>query len=1680
MARAAGAAQEIVFRVRGRREAAHEASPAELPGLRGAPETTPTPARPAGDGGDAGQGCVVLDDGATRGAAADTHELRARVGLDLVRVHVDGGPVLHLHPQTAALLLAGPPAEGAPDAASPRRRGARGAQAAAVAGVVDVQARVGGWAVSTDATAPTRGLVGDAARWLVVRAIEVVVPDLKQEAARAGARALVAQVDAQVHPGVYALPREGALQRFRAQQATPLAQLPARPGGLPLLVLIHGTFVETSSTFGPLWAETASVRTLFDHYGGAVYALDHPTLGANPVENALTLAEALPDDAVLHLLTHSRGGLVAEVLARVAAMPALDDAARAAFVTPASRAALERLHACLQRKRVRVERVVRVACPARGTLLASGRLDVLLSVMTWLLRLSGAPLAAELVSFLDAVARQRTDPAVVPGLQAMMPTSGLVRWLNTVSEPIPGTLRVVAGDLSGQGVGSVLKTLLADAFYWSDNDIVVHTGAMYGGAPRRDEASFVLERSAVASHFDYFRQPHTRQAILAGLTQDRPADFRPIGALSWRGASADGLRGAVAEAVPGTLALTRGGATAAPAAVPTRPLVVVLPGLLGSNLARRGTRIWLGLRLLGGLDELAWHPDQDDGIEPDGPISRIYQHLLVHLQRSHDVVAFDFDWRVPLAQEAKRLADELHRQLALRPGQPVRLLAHSMGGVLARVMALEHPQVWAELMARDGARLVMLGTPNGGSWAPMQVLSGDDPFGNLLVTWGAPLSERRARQMMAGFPGFMALQAGLTDPALALDQAATWQRLAEADLADMRRRSWWHGFFGAGDGQTEDPMLAHAWGVPPQAVLDQAVALRRRLDEQAARFETDPLLAARCCLVVGRAEPTAEGFEVDPERGFVYREAERGDGRVTLADACLPGVPTWSCDVAHGDLPREAALFEAYRELLETGGTVRLPRISAPPAAVRGGAAAAGAAAGRVFRLARVARAPWPAPHPDDALAPQAESQTPAVEPSGAAIAAPLRVRVVNGNLRHVDCPLFIGHYVSMTLTGAERAVDWLIGRTMSASLALQTGHYPEAPGTHQIFLRVPREDAPLDGPGPTAAIVVGLGQEGRLRPAELETTVMHGVLAWLQREHEAHARSGVGGTRAPVVVAATLIGSGGWGITAGASARTLAQAVVRANARAAAAKWPVVGELRFIELFMDRAAEAWRELTLSTQDDAGAAPFALEPLIGQLPGARRRPLDGSYRGADYDLVRIYGTGGGHIEFALDTRRARSEVREQSLQADLVHGLVQAIATDDPQDRRLGQTLFKLLVPPALEPYLAGQGRLLLDLNDSTASLPWELLDTEPHPDREPWALRAGLLRTLQTASERPAGRRDARRDDAVLVIGDPRVTRPGFADLPAARAEAQAVQARFAAATGQTTTETRTVIGGDALTVLHALLDRDWRIIHVAGHGEWREGKGGILLSGEHNVIGPAEIASMRAVPELVFVNCCYLARMDGDAAARRAQASFARGQFAAGVAEELIRMGVRCVVAAGWAVGDEAAQVFATTFYRELLEGAGFGDAVTTARRATYRAEGHGADGNTWAAYQCYGDPEWRLVVRQRQGASTDQGPQDRYKLVASAPALALALETLVIEAEGRSAGRPEALADVRWLEDRFAPHYGDIGAVAEAFALAYAAHGEREAAQRWAERAYAAPDGTATLRVARQLGRLPPPAA
>jgi hypothetical protein len=237
------------------------------------------------------------------------------------------------------------------------------------------------------------------------------------------------------------------------------------------------------------------------------------------------------------------------------------------------------------------------------------------------------------------------------------------------------------------------------------------------------------------------------------------------------------------------------------------------------------------------------------------------------------------------------------------------------------------------------------------------------------------------------------------------------------------------------------------------------------------------------------------------------------------------------------------------------------------------------------------------------------------------------------------------------------------------------------------------------------------------------------------------------------------------------------------------------------------------------------------------------------------------------------------------------------------------------------------------------------------------------------------------------------------------------------------------------------------------------------VVLSNQA-VLGSREIESMRTVPELVFVNCCHLGRIE----AAPAHPDQSRAAFAANVAEQLIRLGVRCVVAAGWAVDDEPAQRFATVFYEQLLKGARFMDAVASARELAWREHPQSI---TWAAYQCYGDPDWVYVpqvdadlpVRRVAGASA----------IVSSPALALALETLAVEARHGDTPHPQLLEQVRQLEAQHGARWGAQGAVAEAFGLAYAEAGDREAARRWYRIAVKAPDGSASMQAARRLKEL-----
>ena len=362
-----------------------------------------------------------------------------------------------------------------------------------------------------------RGSKGSVRGWLGIgiKVLEFFGVDLKSKAALELGVALENKLLRGHTPGLYRCSLDGKLTLAAVPQGQPLATTAE-----PILVFIHGTGSSCQGSFGKLLlagdeAQQVARAQLREIYSDRVYACEHRSLTESPIKNALELAQQLPKKTPIHLLTHSRGGLVGELLCLAQRERDIDplnantlDRLFAADHTMAEQLGLhplqpqaaternqayaedrKRLQALLKvldEKRFTIDRFLRVACPARGTTLASGRLDRWLSVLDYV---SGNSLFGDVADFLLAVVKQRTDPRTLPGLEAMMPGSALTYLLNLPDLKTASDLTVISGDSEGEGLWGQIKLFAVDWFYGAEHDLVVNTGSMYGGLRRTENGA---------------------------------------------------------------------------------------------------------------------------------------------------------------------------------------------------------------------------------------------------------------------------------------------------------------------------------------------------------------------------------------------------------------------------------------------------------------------------------------------------------------------------------------------------------------------------------------------------------------------------------------------------------------------------------------------------------------------------------------------------------------------------------------------------------------------------------------------------------------------------------------------------------------------------------------------------------------------------------------------------------------------------------------------------------------------------------------------------------------------------------------------------------------------------------------------------------------------------------------
>ena len=307
--------------------------------------------------------------------------------------------------------------------------------------------------------------------------------------------------------------------------------------------------------------------------------------------------------------------------------------------------------------------------------------------------------------------------------------------------------------------------------------------------------------------------------------------------------------------------------------------VILVPGIMGSQLGLVRSPpvpndiLWvdpidISVGRLASLRLPAAAP-----IVPLGVVLYSYLKLKLHLRAAGFAVSFhDYDWRLGVDELGHSFAQRLRNE----PAQRLAIVAHSMGGLVSRAAA-------ALPGAERVERILLLGSPNDGSFATVQALRGTYSVVRKLARIIADSSaESLAAEVFNTFPSLHhMLPGGRCSQGVDLFDSQEWPR----------------------SGPQPEPTL-----------LAQARTVQTTLAQPDKRFAA----------IVGIGQETVTAVR-RRANDFTYTITRHGDGTVPASSAALPGAPTYYAAVAHSDLTRDKLVAAAVIDLLRRGSTRRLP-----------------------------------------------------------------------------------------------------------------------------------------------------------------------------------------------------------------------------------------------------------------------------------------------------------------------------------------------------------------------------------------------------------------------------------------------------------------------------------------------------------------------------------------------------------------------------------------------------------------------------------------------------------------------------------------------------------------------------------------------------------------------------------
>lgn len=948
--------------------------------------------------------------------------------------------------------------------------------------------------------------------------------------------------------------------------------------------------------------------------------------------------------------------------------------------------------------------------------------------------------------------------------------------------------------------------------------------------------------------------------------------------------------------------------------------VYVVPGIMGSQLGLRRTApspadvIWLDPIDIAFGRLLALRSTPQSQIVPLGVVLHNYLRLKFALERAgYDVALYDYDWR----QGVDALGTTLAARLRTDDAGAVSIVAHSLGGLIARA-ALRATGM------EKVARLLMLGTPNFGSFAPLQALRGVYPLVRRIAALDLRhTAEELAEQLFASFASlYHLLPAG-----------------AHAGADDLF-----------------DPGVWPAHGPQPQPAL---LAAARGLDARLAPADE------RVGNIVGVGQDTVTGATAS-ETDFQYTITRNGDGTVPAALATLPGARNYYTPVAHSELPRSKLVLQAIVEVLDRGVTERLATHWSPSRTplIRI----------REARLRRthLRKVDWAKLTPEERREylehlndPPHFARTAGARPRGTGTARPAgrrpsrqrgssrpgRVEIVltAGDIVAADAQALVAAILAgVRPAGAAAAIDARIGgviRQFSARRMLSgmTGSITAIPAVRGL-------------PHARTVLLAGLGRFDRLGDAAIELAAQN-VVRWCAQSQ--------------IRRFATVLWGAGTGMAPERSFASQLRGYLQALPTGDRNDWRIVfcvrGRARFA-----RTARLARRLLDEAREAAAGGPvttLSVRAPRGQRgahapEAARRAARSGTGNGAAipqtaYLLMHEESAPRGRLAWrcaVLTAGRQAAVIAEtqtfatRALEAHL--GRLERLTYAKLAD--FGTQLGRLVLHPSIRAALHQmRAHSLAVVHDAAGSrVPWESLCLH---GRFP-ATEHGLSRRY-AAEQLPVARFGERRrgDDAfnLLLVTNPTRDLPG-ADLERERLTrlmARLAHARVTSIEGLAATRAR---------LLAELQSGAYDAMHFAGHAffDAHAPESSALRCSDATLTGE-DLGGLAQLPALVVLNACESARVRrGARRGMRGGRRNERMRAHAGIAETLLRGGIAHYVGTHWPVGDAEAVTFAEALYGRLLDGAAIGDAVLAGRQAVRALRSV-----DWADYVHYGDPQFRL---------------------------------------------------------------------------------------------------------------------